>query len=88
MSTRLRDPAWKAAVKSDAKVVLVRLCDLAGLDTCESWPTINKLAEDCSITAGAVRRALSDLEAAGYISRRMEAGRRGMIYTINEARLM
>ncbi|NCC87076.1 MAG: helix-turn-helix domain-containing protein [Clostridia bacterium] len=49
-----------------AKIVYIYLHDRMDSDK-KSWPSINRIAEDLSLSRSTVKRAIADLVKAGYI---------------------
>ncbi len=52
-----------------AKSVLIYLCDRAD-GQCKCWPGIKTIAADLNLSRSTVKRALADLEKAGYIEKK------------------
>ena len=66
--------AFKAAIPTTAKFVLVALCDSAN-DQGECYPSVTSLMEKCSLSDRGVQRAITELEQSGYLRREFRSGR-------------
>jgi hypothetical protein len=66
--------AFKAALPTTQKFVLVALCDAAN-DQGECYPSVSSLREKCSMGERTVQDALHSLERAGFIRREFRPGR-------------
>lgn len=66
--------AFKAQVTSAQKLVLLALCDCAN-DQGECYPSVPTLEQKCSMSDRSVQRAITELEAGGYLTRTMRTGR-------------
>lgn len=73
--------AWKTALPTTKKIVLLALCDNAN-DQGECYPSISTIAEKCSLTERAVFSAINFLEKEGIIRKENRNGR-STIYHIN-----
>ncbi len=69
MSNRALDCAWRAKIKSPAqKAVLTILADYANQDF-EAFPSVQTMSDCTAYSERAVRMALRDLEAGGWVER-------------------
>ena len=83
------DTIYASGLPSRAIMVYQYLSDRAGKDK-QCFPSIRRIAADLSISESTVKRALKDLEGAGYISwmnRRRQYGERAFgktsdLYTV------
>ena len=66
--------AFKTALPSTQKFVLVALCDSAN-DQGECYPSVTALMAKCSLSDRGVQKALTDIEAAGFLRREFRNGR-------------
>jgi hypothetical protein len=74
VSVALMTEAFKAAVTSTKKLVLLALCDSAN-DQGECYPAMQTLAEKCSLSERATQSAVAELEREGYLRRELRRGR-------------
>lgn len=74
MSITLVTLAFKLALPSTQKFVLVALCDSAN-DQGECYPSVPTLAEKCSLSERAVQTAIATLEGFGFVRREFRTGR-------------
>lgn len=74
MSIVLVTLAFKSALPSTQKFVLVALCDSAN-DQGECYPSVASLAQKCSLGERTVQDALHALEAMNYVRREFRKGR-------------
>ncbi|KAG0167300.1 hypothetical protein DFQ30_006180 [Apophysomyces sp. BC1015] len=72
--------AWKTALPTSRKIVLLALCDNAN-DQGECYPSIPMIAGKCSLKERVVYECLRDLETGGYLKRDTRSGR-STIYRI------
>ena len=70
------DTIYASGLPSRAIIVYQYLSNRAGKDK-QCFPSIRRIAADLSISESTVKRALKDLEGAGYISRRNRCRRYG-----------
>ncbi|CUI02639.1 Phage protein [Janthinobacterium sp. CG23_2] len=73
--------AWKAALPAGKKMVLLALCDNAN-DQGECYPSIPMLAIKCSMGERTVQQHITEMEAAGIVTRELRTGR-STIYHID-----
>ena len=66
--------AWKSNQPSGRKMVLLALCDNAN-DQGECYPSVQMIAQKCSMTERSVFNHIADLEAIGAIKRNARPGR-------------
>ncbi|QOR55262.1 MAG: hypothetical protein SHS37scaffold220_31 [Phage 67_12] len=66
--------AFKTALPSTQKFVLVALCDSAN-DQGECYPSVPSLAEKCSLSERAVQGAIASLQDCGCVRREFRNGR-------------
>lgn len=73
----LLNAAWSVSCRGGpiSKLVLVRLADRAN-ENCVCWTGKERLAKDCGLSVGAVKKHLRELEAEGHISVAIEGGGR------------
>ena len=81
MSITLVTLAFKLALPSTQKFVLVALCDSAN-DQGECYPSVATLAEKCSLGERTVQESVTALEALGHVRREFRKGR-STIYWID-----
>jgi DNA-binding transcriptional MocR family regulator len=74
LSIALVTLAFKLTLPSTSKFVLVALCDSAN-DQGECYPSVSTLMAKCSLSDRGVQRALTALEADGYVRRELRNGR-------------
>lgn len=74
MSINLMTAAFKADLATTQKFVLVALCDSAN-DQGECYPSVQTIAEKCSLSDRAVQIAMQELETGGYLRREFRRGR-------------
>lgn len=86
MSISLMTIAWKSNLSSSMKLVLLALCDHAN-DQGECYPSIDMLAEKCSLGLRTVQSNISQLEISGIIKRKMRLGR-STIYYIDPSKII
>ena len=68
MSAYLFGPVWGITTLSvTEKVVLLRLADCANENGENAWPSVARMAAECSVSARAVQYALKSLTAAGHL---------------------
>lgn len=60
----------------EGKIVLLYLYSFAARDM-PCWPTIAKIAEECSLSERTAQRAIADLDAAGLIEKTQRSNMRG-----------
>lgn len=82
MSLTLMTAAWKAALPTTRKIVLLALCDNAN-DQGECYPSIPTIANKCSLTERVVYKCLDDLERSGYVKRETRSGRSTIYHITN-----
>jgi hypothetical protein len=66
--------AFKAALPTAQKFVLVALCDSAN-DQGECYPSVPTLMAKCSMSDRGIQKAIGELAAAGYLRREFRNGR-------------
>jgi hypothetical protein len=81
MSIALMTEAWKTALPTSRKIVLLALCDNAN-DQGECYPSIPMIAGKCSLKERVVYECLRDLETGGFLKRDNRSGR-STIYRIS-----
>ena len=74
MSISFMALAWKAAIPSGRKLVLLSLCDHAN-DQGECYPSVETIARKCGMGQRTVQQHISELESAGVLERRFRRGR-------------
>jgi len=79
MSVMLMTEAFKSAIQSTHKFVLVALCDNAN-DQGECYPSLSTLCEKTSLSDRTVQKSLAWLEETGFIQRRERSGRSNYFY--------
>jgi hypothetical protein len=82
MSIRIMAAAWKQPLPATRKIVLLALADNAN-DQGECYPSISTIAEKSSLAERTVFKCIDDLEADGYLSKILRAGR-STIYRITD----
>ena len=70
---------WKSELPSVTKMVLLALCDNAN-DQGECYPSVQMLAQKCSLSDRAVQKHITDLESMGVVTRGMRNGRSTIYY--------
>lgn len=81
MSIRIQSECWKIKLPPTQKIVLVCLADFSD-DYGKCFPSVDTIAERTGLNSRSVRRAISDLEKHGLITRVFCTGKR-TDYTIN-----
>ena len=81
MSTEATIWAWKQAIPSSQKIVLLSMADRAGEDF-RCWPSIKRLCMDTSLSERTVQQAICDIEKRGLIRRDMRTGRATVYFLI------
>jgi hypothetical protein len=81
MSIALMTLAWKTDLPSGRKMVLLALCDNAN-DQGECYPSIDSIANKCSMGERTVQQHIGDMEAAGILIRGFRKGR-STVYKID-----
>lgn len=84
MSVLFMAAAFKSELPTTKKLVLLALADCAN-DQGECYPSVRLLEAKCSLSDRAVQKALSELEADGYLTRQMRVGR-ATLYTVTPER--
>ena len=75
MSNECTTIAWKRKFGSKArKTVAIRLADHADEDGCGIWPSVERVAAQCELSARTVQRALKDFVAEGLLIVVIEGG--------------
>lgn len=74
MSISFMALAWKAAIPSGRKLVLLSLCDHANGQG-ECYPSVEAIARKCGMGQRTVQQHISELESAGILERRFRRGR-------------
>ncbi len=74
MSISFMALAWKAAIPSGRKLVLLSLCDHANGQG-ECYPSVETIARKCGMGQRTVQQHISELESAGVLERRFRRGR-------------
>nr|WP_217346575.1 helix-turn-helix domain-containing protein [Noviherbaspirillum sp. L7-7A]MBV0881038.1 helix-turn-helix domain-containing protein [Noviherbaspirillum sp. L7-7A] len=74
MSISFMALAWKTDIPAGRKLVLLSLCDHAD-DQGECYPSVEAIAQKCSMGQRTVQQHISDLERAGMLVRRFRKGR-------------
>ena len=73
--------AWKTDMPSGRKLVLLALCDNAN-NQGECYPSVDAISRKCSMGQRTVQQHISDLEAAGILTRHFRSGR-STVYKID-----
>lgn len=81
MSVSLMAEAWRMAIPTTEKMVLLCLCDFAN-DRGECWPSVDTLAGKCSLSDRTVQKAIKQLREWGIIATHDVPGRPHM-FTVN-----
>lgn len=80
--------AFKTALPSTQKFVLVALCDSAN-DQGECYPSVTALMSKCSLSDRGVQKALIELESAGFVRREFRTGRSTVYWvTVNDPNIV
>lgn len=84
MSVRCITWAWSVQTvdSSASKLVLLALADHANDENFECWPSLNHLANKCSVDRTTVARCLKRLELAGLIERKTGTANRSTHYLL------
>ena len=85
MSVLLMAAVWPTDLPTGPKMVLLALADNAN-DRGECYPSVQTIAQKCSMGERTVQGHLTALEAAGIVTRDMRLGR-STLYTINPRKL-
>lgn len=81
MSVSLMGEAWRMAIPTTEKMVLLCLCDFAN-DRGECWPSVDTLAGKCSLSDRTVQKAIKQLREWGIV-RTVDAPGRPHMFTVN-----
>ena len=88
MSVHFTSMAWRVQGLSMAqKLVLLKISDNAN-DNGEAWPSISRMADECSCHRSSIIRAVSELEAAGILKVISGGKGRSNRYTLNKRKLV
>lgn len=85
MSIKLMQLVWDTPLPQTRKMVMLSLADQAN-DHGECYPSVATIAARCSCSRRTVFEALADLEAEGFLSRKMLPGQR-VLFKISAERL-
>jgi hypothetical protein len=67
MSHHLINQAWEIELRGSTKIVLLALCHLSAVSTCECTATISRLAYICGMSDSGVRQQLATLIELGRV---------------------
>ncbi|CAB5083254.1 hypothetical protein IST4116A_01227 [Burkholderia cenocepacia] len=81
MSLHHENLAWEVELPALKKIVLLAIARLAHLNNRECWPTVQHLAFKCGMSESAVRGAIKDLIALGWIET-MKVPGKGNVYRV------
>jgi hypothetical protein len=74
MSVRLMSAVWELDLPPGEKLVLLALADQANDEGRQCWPAVSTIARKSGQGERTVRRALSDLESKGHLTRQHRDG--------------
>ncbi len=79
MSLKLTSLAWESGHPQGEKMVLLAICDAAS-DEGVAWPSVQTMANKCSMGVRTVQDHLNALEKIGAVSRKYRSGSSTMYY--------
>ncbi len=82
MSIALMTEAWKTALKTHPKMVLLAMCDNAS-EQGSCYPSISSISERCSMSERGVQSQVNFLIKKGYLERQERKGRSNLFYITN-----
>lgn len=86
MSIRIMNAVWEYPCRSHtAKIVLLAIANHAD-DTGKAWPSVERLAEKCSLTARSVTQQIAHLESEGYLVAIRQPGKSTVYHVVTPER--